>query len=158
MPRIQKRKQFPFFSLPEPKFLTRKLKKIDDFVVLVRVTPNISIFNYVDSIVYLLIFVLASLTLIFSWLAYAFSKAPSLLFTFLWHDGWMLFASVYAGYSIPWMAGNGRRQIGYQRWRKFERTRYDTLPQLLQRCTTNLRCTGHVPAILQGTISYRSDV
>jgi hypothetical protein len=101
MPKIQKRKQFPFFSLPEPKFLTRKLKKIDDFVVLVRVTPDISIFNYIDSIIYLLFFVFASLTLLFSWLAYALSKAPSLLFTFLWHDWWMLFASVYTGYRIP---------------------------------------------------------
>jgi hypothetical protein len=101
MPRIQRRKRFPFFSLPEPKFLTRKLKKIDDFVVLVRVTPDISIFNYGHSIVFLLFFVTASLSLLFSWLAYAFSKAPSLLLNFLWHDGWMLFASMYAGYTIP---------------------------------------------------------
>jgi hypothetical protein len=98
---IRKSKHFPFFSLPEPKFLTRKLKKVDDFVVLLRVTPDISILNYMNVGIMLLFFASASLTLLFTWLAYSFSKAPSLLFTFLWNDGWMLLASIYTGYTIP---------------------------------------------------------
>lgn len=101
MPILRKRKQFPFFALPAPKFLTTKLKTVDDFVVLVRVTPNITRFSYVDSVNYLIIFSLYSFIMLLTWIVYVLSKAPIVLFTFLRHDGWILLANLYTNYTIP---------------------------------------------------------
>ncbi len=101
MPILRKRKQFPFFALPAPKFLTTKRKTVGDFVVLVRVTPNITRFSYVDSVNYLIIFSLYSFIMILTWIIYVLSKAPIVLFTFLRHDGWILLANLYTNYTIP---------------------------------------------------------
>lgn len=94
-------KRFPFYSFLASKFLEAELKKINDFVVLVRISPKVTIANYVHSAIFLVFFFFSLLSMLCVWAYLLLNKIPYLLLIFLWQHGWMLLAAIYTGYTIP---------------------------------------------------------
>ncbi|GHO91547.1 hypothetical protein KSF_015950 [Reticulibacter mediterranei] len=88
----QKHKRFPLFTLPAPKFLTEDLKKIDDFVVMVRVTPKITLLNYAQTVLYLLIFLSYCLILFLIVFPVVLKIPFPVLLTVVQRSGWLFVA------------------------------------------------------------------
>lgn len=94
-------KHFPFFTLPGSKFLNKELKKVDDFVVMVRVTPKITVFNYIDTLVYLIGFLGFSFIMLIELLYIVTAASFPTLLAFLLRNGGILVSSTVSGTPIP---------------------------------------------------------
>lgn len=98
------RKRFPFFTLPPipvPKFLKADLKKADDFIVLLRITPNITLSRYLDEMGNLLLFTITMFTLIVTLLLFTLSTNFSTLLHFFSHVLHLLVLSLFSHMPIP---------------------------------------------------------
>ncbi len=83
-------KRLPSFRLPVPKFLYKDLRTMDDFVVLVRCSPNITIHQYASTSLYLIFFCIASFSMIIN-IIYLFTIIPPLtLLLFMLKYSWLV--------------------------------------------------------------------
>jgi hypothetical protein len=84
----QQPKRFSFFTGSVRRFLNADLKTVDDFVVMVRITPQITVLNYIGTVTYLAFFLTESLAFLGIVLPYALSEATWKLLAFFWKHGW----------------------------------------------------------------------
>ncbi len=94
------KKRFPFFTIPRPKFLEADLKKIDDFVVMLRITPKITLLNYNERIIYLAAFIIYSFIIIIQILYIVLNVPFPNLMRFILRDGLAVIANIF-GVPIP---------------------------------------------------------
>ena len=97
----QQQKWFPFFRVPLLNALGTNLKQMDDFVVLVRVTPHITVSNYLESVLFLFMFLDALFAMICVFLSYALSNIPLRLFAVIWQHWWLMLRSTFTGTPLP---------------------------------------------------------
>ena len=96
----KQKKRFPFFTIPAPKFLMADLKKIDDFVVMVRITPKITLLYYIERITYLTAFLVYSSLIIIQMLYIILNVPLPKLLAFVLRNGKVIAASLW-GVPIP---------------------------------------------------------
>jgi hypothetical protein len=95
------RKRFPFFPIPVPKFLKADLKKTDDFIVLLRITPKITLSHYLDEMGNLLLFGITALTVVVTLLLFILNTAFSSLLHFFSGVMHLLVLSIFFHIPVP---------------------------------------------------------
>jgi hypothetical protein len=98
------RKRFRFFILPTipvPKFLKADLKKMDDFIVLLRVTPKITRLHYLDEVSDILLFVFTALWVIVALLTIILQIPFLKLLKFFSSVFHLLVGALFFGIPIP---------------------------------------------------------
>jgi hypothetical protein len=96
----QRKRRFPFFTIPAPKFLFADLKKVDDFVVMLRLTPKITIDRYIDRTLYLICFIFFSFSIVLAVLSIVLNTPILALLRFIQRNGWRLIEYL-SGATIP---------------------------------------------------------
>src|SRR5215813_1723992 len=84
----QQPNRWSFLTDPIRRFLNTKLKTVDDFVVMLHITPQITMLNYMETVTYLAFFLAESLAFLCIVLTYALSGAAWKLLAFLGKHGW----------------------------------------------------------------------
>ncbi|MBA2391405.1 MAG: hypothetical protein H0V70_01515 [Ktedonobacteraceae bacterium] len=97
----KQKKRFPFFTIPAPKFLMADLKKMDDFVVMVRITPKITLLHYIERTLYLTAFFIYSFLIIIQVLYIALNVPLLKLLAFVLHNGGVIIASMRGTPILP---------------------------------------------------------
>jgi hypothetical protein len=90
-------KRLPSFRLPAPKFLHKDLKTMDDFVAIVRFSPVITVYQYVNTILYVLFFCLASFSMLVDFLYLLLIIPPLKLLLFMLSYSWLILTGGFRG-------------------------------------------------------------
>src|SRR6266581_5351362 len=95
------RRRLPSFTLLIPRFLRPDWQTFDDFLVLLRVTPQINMGHYAELVAVLGTLLSTFIVLSTGLILYVQTTVFSDLLIFVWRDGWMLVAALLRGYVLP---------------------------------------------------------
>jgi len=89
--------RFLRFRIPAPRFLVAELTQVQEFVILLRVRPQITVLNYMGTLNYLVFWVSSVFSMACAWLELLLSGTLGTLLPVLSQYGWQLFLSPFTG-------------------------------------------------------------